>query len=88
MSLLNDLVSEKGVKIIDNDNSICIVEATGEVEEVENLIKQLKQFEILEIMRSGKVAMVKVDQDEHRVEIEEKKKQKSWATQQISDALY
>jgi|TARA_B100001079_G_C16409815_1_gene515694 acetolactate synthase-1/3 small subunit len=88
MSLLNDLVSEKGAKIIDNDNSICIVEATGEVEEVENLIKKLKQFEILEIMRSGKVAMVKVDQDEHRVEIEEMKRQKGWTTQQISDALY
>jgi hypothetical protein len=38
-------------------------------------------------MRSGNMAMVRVDQDEHRIEIEEIDKKKGWATQQISDAL-
>ena len=76
------------VLIIDNFDSIYIVEATGDVKEVEDLIKKLKKFNILEIMRSGKMAMVESGQDEHRVDLEEISGEKSWATQQISDALF
>ena len=39
-------------------------------------------------MRSGKMAMVESGQDEHRVDLEEISGKKSWATQQISDALF
>ena len=85
---LTKLIESSGSKIIDNCDSSYIVEATGDVKEVENLIKKLKKFNILEIMRSGKMAMVESDQDEHRVDLEEISGKKSWATQQISDALF
>lgn len=84
---LKELVQSYTAKIIDGDNVNCIIEATGEVDEVEQLIKQLKQYNIMEIMRSGKSAMVCVNQEEHRVEIEEMKRQKGWTTQQMSDAI-
>ena len=57
------------------------------MEEVESLIKSIKQFKILEIMRSGNMDMVRVDKDEHRNKIEEIDKKKGWATQQISDDI-
>jgi acetolactate synthase small subunit len=85
---LTKLIESSGSKIIDNCDSIYIVETTGDVKQVENLIKKLKKFNILEIMRSGKMAMVESGQDEHRVDLEETSGKKSWATQQISDALF
>ncbi|MFQ6677795.1 MAG: acetolactate synthase small subunit [Fidelibacterota bacterium] len=87
MENLKEFVHKKGAKVIDMDECSCIVEATGKVEEVELLIEELNQFDVLEIMRSGKMAMVCVDQDEHRVEMEEIKRKKDWATEQLSDAL-
>ena len=85
---LSKIIASSRVKIIDNSDSIFILEATGDVEEVDSLIKELKKFNILEIMRSGKMAMVESSQDEHRAELKENIRKKSWATQQISDAIF
>ncbi len=84
---LNKIIKKSNAKIIDGGKLVSIIETTGEMEEIESLINALKQFKILEIMRSGNMAMVKVNQDEHRIEIEEIDKKKGWATQQLSDAL-
>jgi len=84
---LSELIKNYSAKIIDSGELVSIIETTGKMEEVESLIKSIKQFKILEIMRSGNMAMVRVDQDEHRIKIEEIDKKKGWATQQISDAL-
>ena len=84
---MNKIIKKSNAKIIDGGKLVSIIETTGEMEEIESLINALKQFKILEIMRSGNMAMVKVNQDEHRIEIEEIDKKKGWATQQLSDAL-
>jgi len=84
---LKEFVQNNGAKMIDGEGCTYIVETTGKVEEVESLIKELKQFDVLEIMRSGKMAMVCVNQDEHRVKMEEINRKQDWASAQMSAAL-
>ncbi len=87
MEKLKKFISDKGAKLVDGGGCVCIVEATGKVDEVEELIKEFNQLNVLEIMRSGKMAMVCADQDEHRVEMEEIDRKQDWATEQMSEAL-
>jgi len=84
---LNEIIQNTNAKIIDGGELVSIVETTGEKAEVESLIKDLQQFNVLEIMRSGNMAMVRVDQDKYRIEIEDIDKKQGWATQKMSDAL-
>ena len=46
-------------RIVDVGTETLIVEVTGESEKVESLLEVLKPFGILEIMRTGKVAMTR-----------------------------
>ncbi|MBH10467.1 MAG: acetolactate synthase small subunit [Candidatus Marinimicrobia bacterium] len=82
------LIESNSATIIDNFDSIFIVESSGKTEEIEGLINKLKNYNILEIMRSGKMAMVESGQDRDQFNFEEDSSKKSWTTQQISDALF
>ena len=57
-SEIDKLVLNGNCKILDNDNHAMILELSGNEEIVEKNIKFLKKYKILELLRSGKMAMI------------------------------
>ena len=56
--LMNIIITHKGA-IINKENDFFVVEKTGSKIETQNLFNELKQFGILEFVRSGRVAIKK-----------------------------
>tara|TARA_B110000438_G_C15819380_1_gene653601 strand:- start:1717 stop:2268 length:552 start_codon:yes stop_codon:yes gene_type:complete len=71
-------------KLIDSNTDAMIFELTGYEEEVESVIKSLQEFNILEIVRSGKVAMVAGNNLEHQPELN--KSEPNWSTSRILES--
>lgn len=66
---VGDLVKIYRARIVDVSTESLIVEVTGEPDKIDSLIEALTPFEVMEIMRTGKVAMTRgaensIDQDE------------------------
>ena len=60
------LVAKGNCKILDDDPDSMILELSGNEKIVEENIKTLKKFKILELLRSGKMAMVSGNQEKNK----------------------
>lgn len=60
------LVAKGNCKILDDDPESMILELSGNEKIVEENIKTLKKFKILELLRSGKMAMVSGNQEKNK----------------------
>ncbi len=85
LDTVNNIIKPVHGKIIDGTGDTTIFELTGYEEEVEFVIKALEEYEILEIVRSGKVAMVAGNYLEHQPELT--KTEPSWSTSRILESF-
>ena len=63
---IDKLVSEGNCKILDQDPNCMILELSGDESTVEENINILSKFEVLELLRSGKMAMISGDQERNK----------------------
>ncbi len=63
---IEKLVSEGNCKILDQDPECMILEISGDESTVEENINILSKFEVLELLRSGKMAMISGDQKRNK----------------------
>ena len=63
---IKDLVLEGNCKILDNNPEAMILELSGNEEIVEDTIKILEKYNILELLRSGKMAMISGDEEKNK----------------------
>ena len=63
---IDQLVAKGNCKILDDDPESMILELSGNEKIVEENIKNLKKFKVLELLRSGKMAMVSGNQEKNK----------------------
>ena len=63
---IEKLVLEGNCKILDQDPGCMILEISGDESTVEENINILSKFEVLELLRSGKMAMISGDQERNK----------------------
>ena len=63
---IEQLVARGNCKILDDDPESMILELSGNEKIVEENIKTLKKFKVLELLRSGKMAMVSGNQEKNK----------------------
>jgi len=63
---IDQLVAKGNCKILDDDPQSMILELSGNEKIVEENIKTLKKFKVLELLRSGKMAMVSGNQERNK----------------------
>ena len=63
---IEQLVAKGNCKILDDDPQSMILELSGNEKIVEENIKTLKKFKVLELLRSGKMAMVSGNQEKNK----------------------
>ena len=63
---IDQLVAKGNCKILDDDPESMILELSGNEKIVEENIKTLKKFKVLELLRSGKMAMVSGNQEKNK----------------------
>ena len=63
---INKLVNKGNCRILDDNPKSMILELSGNEETVEENIKTLKKFHILELLRSGKMAMVSGNEEKNK----------------------
>ncbi len=81
LDAVNKIVEPVHGKIIDGTGDATIFELTGYEKEVEFIITALEKYDVLEIVRSGKVAMVAGNYSEHQPELT--KSEPNWSTSRI-----
>ena len=64
-----EIIDQYNHNVVSSENQIFIIEITGYEEDIESVINSLIQFEIIEIVRSGKVAMVSGDEFHHKPDL-------------------
>ena len=57
ISNLKKIIKEFNGKIIKTDNSTCVISVTGTSIDINNLLKSLKRYKIIEIVRSGSIGL-------------------------------
>ena len=63
---IKKLVLDGNCKILDQDPKCMILEISGDESTVEKNINILSKFEVLELLRSGKMAMISGDQERNK----------------------
>ena len=63
---IDQLVAKGNCKILDDDPDSMILELSGNEKIVEENIMTLKKFKVLELLRSGKMAMVSGNQEKNK----------------------
>ena len=63
---IDQLVAKGNCKILDDNPESMILELSGNEKIVEENIKTLKKFKVLELLRSGKMAMVSGNQEKNK----------------------
>ena len=63
---IEQLVAKGNCKILDDDPESMILELSGNEKIVEENIKTLKKFKVLELLRSGKMAMISGNQEKNK----------------------
>ena len=81
---IETLVSEGHCRILDQDKKAMLLELSGNEPNVEMAIDILSKHDILELMRSGKMAMVSGDNDDNKPELI--KSDPNWATQRLLES--
>ena len=71
--------------IIESNDDVTIFELTGYEDEVELAILQLEKYDVLEIVRSGKVAMASGNYAENQPELN--KTEPNWSTRRILESF-
>lgn len=85
---LDLLARQYDARIIDSEEGAVILEATGYDMEISSFIEKLKKFEIVELMRSGKMAMRRGSHEELKAKIEQMTSSDTWSTEQIQSSLH
>ena len=57
LNKLKNIIKEFNGKIIKTDNSTCVISVTGTSIDINNLLKSLKKYKIIEIVRSGSIGL-------------------------------
>mgnify|MGYP001432505804 FL=1 len=57
ISNLKNIIKEFNGKIIKTDNLTCVISVTGTSIDINNLLKSLKKYKIIEIVRSGSIGL-------------------------------
>ncbi len=83
--LLNSLTESGDCRILNKNNDIIILEISGDEEKVDGMINKLDQYEIIELMRSGKMAMVEGDDEDYQPKLV--KSDPDWATKQLQQSF-
>ena len=78
------MVSIDSCRILEQKKDTIILELSGNEAKVEEMISKLKTFDVLELMRSGKMAMISGNDGEHQPELV--KSDPEWATQKLMEA--
>ena len=63
---IDQLVAKGNCKILDDDSQSMILELSGNEKIVEENINTLKKFKVLELLRSGKMAMISGNQEKNK----------------------
>ena len=63
---IDKLVSSGNCKILDSNKNAMILELSANESTVEDTIKTLERYNILELLRSGKMAMISGKKDKHK----------------------
>ena len=63
---IEKLVSKGNCKVLDHDPNCMILELSGDESTVEGNINILSKFEVLELLRSGKMAMISGNQEKNK----------------------
>ncbi|MCF7822696.1 MAG: acetolactate synthase small subunit [Candidatus Marinimicrobia bacterium] len=84
---LDLLTREYGAKVIDSEEGAVIIEATGYDMEIESFIQKLKAYDIVELMRSGKMAMRRGSHLELKAKLEMMSTDQQGSTSQIQSAI-
>ncbi|GMM35526.1 acetolactate synthase regulatory subunit [Saccharomycopsis crataegensis] len=71
LTALQTLTKQFGGKIVDISNKNCIIELTGKPERITNFLKLIKPFGILEVARSGMMALPRTPLSEGEMEEED-----------------
>jgi len=79
------LLNSDHSRILDEDDDVMIVELSGNESTVEKTIALFEKYEIIELMRSGKMAMVSGNDESNKPELV--KSDPSWTTQRLSEAF-
>ena len=81
---LKSMVSIDNCRILEQEKDTIILELSGNEAKVEEMISKLKTFDVLELMRSGKMAMISGNDEKHQPELV--KSDPDWATQKLMEA--
>jgi len=85
---INDVTKKFGARILDIDKGFMIIEATEEEKVITDFIKTLNQFNIVEIMRTGKIAMQKgLSKYTFNSDAENQQEDAQWTHNQINHYL-
>ena len=83
--MLNSIIETGDCRVLNKSNDIIILEISGDEEKVEDMINRLNEYEIIELMRSGKMAMVYGDDDDYKPKLV--KSDPDWATKQLQQSF-
>ncbi len=79
------IIEQVHCNVIDGNEDAMILELTGYEKEVESAIKALEKYEVLEIVRSGEMAMVAGNFVAHKPELT--KSEPNWSTYRILESF-
>ena len=80
-----ELLNSDHSRILDEDEDVMIVELSGYESTVKNTIALLEKYDIVELMRSGKMAMVSGNDESYQPKLV--KSDPSWTTQILSEVF-
>jgi acetolactate synthase-1/3 small subunit len=58
---LKKIIKDLNGKIVKNDNHTCVISVTGTSIDINNLLKSLKKYKIIEIVRTGSIGLHESD---------------------------
>ena len=82
---IKNIIKSVNGHLVSTSDSIFIFELTGNKDDVESVIIKLKQYGIIEIVRSGMVAMVDGDNSQNKPHL--KKTEPNWSTFRIMESF-
>ena len=82
---IKELLNSDHSRILDEDDDVMIVELSGYESTVKNTIALLEKYDIVELMRLGKMAMVSGNDESYQPKLV--KSDPSWTTQRLSEVF-
>ena len=83
--ILNEITGTGDCRILNKSSDIMILEISGDEQKVEGIINKLNEYEIIELMRSGKMAMVQGNEEDYKPKLV--KSDPDWATKQLQQSF-